>query len=81
VWAGCAPSKRPTACRYRVPQILTEREEKCSIAIASKLPFSEWGTIIREPRLVAAIVDRHLTIETAAPQPNPARDHRPCANA
>ena len=39
-------------------QILTEREEKNSIAIASNLPFSEWGTIIRDPRLVAAIVDR-----------------------
>ena len=39
-------------------QILTEREEKNSVAIASNLPFSEWGTIIRDPRLVAAIVDR-----------------------
>ena len=39
-------------------QILTEREEKNSVALASNLPFSEWGTIIRDPRLVAAIVDR-----------------------
>ncbi len=39
-------------------QILTEREEKASIALASNLPFSEWGTIIPDPRLVAAIVDR-----------------------
>ncbi len=39
-------------------QILTEREEKASIAVASNLPFSEWGTIIPDPRLVAAIVDR-----------------------
>ena len=39
-------------------QILTEREEKASVAVASNLPFSEWGTIIPEPRLVAAIVDR-----------------------
>ncbi|MCP4963736.1 MAG: ATP-binding protein, partial [bacterium] len=39
-------------------QILTEREEKSSIALASNLPFSEWGQIITDPRLVAAIVDR-----------------------
>jgi len=39
-------------------QILTEREEKASIALASNLPFSEWGQIITDPRLVAAIVDR-----------------------
>jgi DNA replication protein DnaC len=39
-------------------QILTEREERASIAVASNLPFSEWGTIIADPRLVAAIVDR-----------------------
>ena len=39
-------------------QILTEREERHSIAVASNLPFSEWGTVIRDPRLVAAIVDR-----------------------
>src|SRR3954466_6554074 len=39
-------------------QILTEREEKASVAVASNLPFSEWGQIIPDPRLVAAIVDR-----------------------
>lgn len=39
-------------------QILTEREEKASIALASNLPFSEWGQVIPDPRLVAAIVDR-----------------------
>ncbi|MDQ1396572.1 MAG: hypothetical protein QOG64_1831 [Acidimicrobiaceae bacterium] len=39
-------------------QILTEREEKASIAVASNLPFSEWGQVIADPRLVAAIVDR-----------------------
>jgi DNA replication protein DnaC len=39
-------------------QILTEREERHSIALASNLPFSEWGNVIRDPRLVAAIVDR-----------------------
>jgi len=39
-------------------QIITEREERASIAIATNLPFSEWGTIFPDPRLVAAIVDR-----------------------
>ena len=39
-------------------QIITEREEKASIATASNLPFSEWGSVISDPRLVAAIVDR-----------------------
>lgn len=39
-------------------QILTEREEHASTAAASNLPFSEWGTIIGDPRLVAAIIDR-----------------------
>lgn len=39
-------------------QIITEREERASIAIASNLPFSEWGTVFPDPRLVAAIVDR-----------------------
>lgn len=39
-------------------QILTEREEKASVAIGSNLPFSEWGQVVSDPRLVAAIVDR-----------------------
>ena len=39
-------------------QILTEREERASVAVASNLPFSEWGQVIPDPRLVAAIVDR-----------------------
>jgi DNA replication protein DnaC len=51
-------------------QILTEREERSSVAAASNLPFSEWGQVIAEPRLVAAVVDRltfnaHI-IETGA---------------
>jgi DNA replication protein DnaC len=49
-------------------QVLTEREEKSSVAVASNLPFSEWGQVITDPRLVAAIVDRMtfraLIIET-----------------
>jgi DNA replication protein DnaC len=39
-------------------QIITEREERASIALGSNLPFSEWGTVVTDPRLVAAIVDR-----------------------
>lgn len=39
-------------------QIITEREERASIAIGTNLPFSEWGTVVADPRLVAAIVDR-----------------------
>jgi DNA replication protein DnaC len=39
-------------------QIVTEREERASIGIATNLPFSEWGTVFPDPRLVAAIVDR-----------------------
>lgn len=39
-------------------QILTEREERSSIATASNLPFSEWGKVITDARLVVAIIDR-----------------------
>ncbi len=39
-------------------QILTEREEKASVAAASNAPFSEWGQTFTDPRLAAAIVDR-----------------------
>jgi len=38
--------------------LITEREERASIALASNLPFSEWGSVFPDPRLVAAIVDR-----------------------
>ena len=38
--------------------ILAEREERSSVALASNLPFSEWGGVVPDPRLVAAIVDR-----------------------
>jgi DNA replication protein DnaC len=39
-------------------QIITEREERASIGIGTNLPFSEWGSVFPDPRLVAAIVDR-----------------------
>jgi DNA replication protein DnaC len=35
-------------------QIITERDERASIAIGTNLPFSEWGTVFPDPRLVAA---------------------------
>ena len=39
-------------------QVITEREEKASIAVASNAPFSEWGQTFTDPRLAAAVVDR-----------------------
>jgi len=39
-------------------QIITQREEKASIACASNAPFSEWSKTFTDPRLAAAIVDR-----------------------
>ena len=39
-------------------QVLTEREERCAIAIASNEPFSGWTKTFTDPRLCAAIVDR-----------------------
>ena len=39
-------------------QVLTEREEKNSIAIASNESFSGWTKTFSDPRLCAAIVDR-----------------------
>jgi len=39
-------------------QVLTEREERASVAVASNAPFSEWGATFTDPRLAAAVVDR-----------------------
>lgn len=39
-------------------QILTEREERACIAIASNCPFSEWGKTFTDTRLAAAVIDR-----------------------
>ncbi|KDN88170.1 ATPase AAA [Kitasatospora cheerisanensis KCTC 2395] len=41
-------------------QVLTEREEKNSVAIASNESFGGWTKTFTDPRLFAAIVD-HLT--------------------
>ena len=39
-------------------QVLTEREEKNSVAIASNDSFGSWTKTFTDPRLCAAIVDR-----------------------
>jgi len=39
-------------------QVITEREERASIAVASNASFSEWGQTFTDPRLAAAVVDR-----------------------
>ena len=39
-------------------QVLTEREEKNSVTIASNESFSGWTKTFTDPRLCAAIVDR-----------------------
>jgi DNA replication protein DnaC len=39
-------------------QIITAREERASIAVASNAPFSEWGRTFTDARLAAAVVDR-----------------------
>jgi DNA replication protein DnaC len=42
----------------RLLQVLTERDERASIAVASIATFSEWGQTHSHPRLAAAVVDR-----------------------
>jgi DNA replication protein DnaC len=39
-------------------QVITERDERASIAVASNLPFGEWGSVFPDGRLAAAVVDR-----------------------
>lgn len=39
-------------------QVITEREERASIAVATNAPFSEWTNTFTDPRLCAAIIDR-----------------------
>jgi DNA replication protein DnaC len=38
--------------------VLTEREERSSVALASNESFSGWTKTFTDPRLCAAIVDR-----------------------
>ena len=61
-------------------QVLTEREERSAIAIASNEPFSSWTNTFTDPRLCAAVVDR-LTfggqiIETGSTSYRLAHTHR-----
>ena len=39
-------------------QVITEREERASVACASNASFSDWGATFSDPRLAAAVVDR-----------------------
>jgi DNA replication protein DnaC len=39
-------------------EVLTEREEKASVGVASNEAFSSWTKTFTDPRLCAAIVDR-----------------------
>ena len=39
-------------------QVLTEREERASVAVACNAPFSEWGQTFADPRLVATPTPR-----------------------
>ncbi len=39
-------------------QVLTDRDERRSIAVASNAPVAEWNRVLTEPTLCAAIVDR-----------------------
>jgi DNA replication protein DnaC len=51
-------------------QVLTERDEQRSVAVASNAPFSEWGRTFTDARLAGAVVDRltfrSLIIETGS---------------
>jgi hypothetical protein len=50
-------TRRPPRGAELLFQVLTEREERASVAVASA-PFSEWGQTFADPRLAAAVVDR-----------------------
>jgi hypothetical protein len=67
-------------------QVLTEREEKNSVAIASNESFGGWTKTFTDPRLCAAIVDRlpstapssrPAPTPTASPAPEPELKHLP----
>ena len=51
---------RALAIKERVDrgEVLTEREEWASVAIASNAPFSDWGKTFTDARLAAARVER-----------------------
>lgn len=39
-------------------QVITEREERATVGVATNAPFSQWAATFTDPRLCAAIVDR-----------------------
>lgn len=51
-------------------QVLTEREKKSAVAIASNEAFSGWTKTFTDPRLCATIVDR-LTFNGQIEKPAP----------
>ena len=51
------PPPRPRGAELLF-QVITDREERASVAVATNAPFSEWATTFTDPRLCAAIVDR-----------------------
>ncbi|MFI6322471.1 ATP-binding protein [Nonomuraea sp. NPDC050556] len=52
-------------------QVLTEREEKASVAIASNESFGGWTKTFTDPRLCAAIVDSPSAAPSSRPAPTP----------
>ena len=48
-------------------RVLTERDERASIAVASNAPFSEWGQTFTDSRLAGAVLDR-LTFPGSHPR-------------
>lgn len=47
--ATCNSTPRGSELLFQIP---TEHEEKSNVAVASKLPFSEWDTVIPDPSAV-----------------------------
>ena len=79
------PKRIATVFDRRLFQVLTEREEKNSVAIASNDSFGSWTRTFTDPRLCAAIVDRltfggniienrHRLLSTCPHQSRPRRD-------
>ena len=56
-WPSASGSRRASRAELLF-QVLAEREEKASVAIASNESFSGWTKTFTDPRLCAAIVDR-----------------------
>ena len=55
---AAGPCRRARGGAELLFQVLTEREEKTAVAIASNDSFSGWTKTFTDPRLCAAIVDR-----------------------